>query len=102
MSLTKEETKELRRVYRGIRSLPAFEGVVFRRCNLKGLYGMAKITEDGSRVVYISSEIGFTDALHTLAHECAHLLVDMDNTHNEVFSIMCTAMEKVIRMLIYV
>ncbi len=101
MSMSKEEIRELRRIYSALRELPAFDGVIFRRCKLNGLYGMVKTTNKGKKVVFLSSEMNFTDTIHTLAHECAHILVDMDNRHNEVFNIMQAAMEKIIRMLLY-
>lgn len=101
MSLTKDEVRELRRIYDRLREFPAFENVIFRRCKLKGLYGAVTVREDGKKVVLLSSQLNFTDTLHTLAHECAHILVDLNNQHNEFFNIMLTAMEKVIKLIYY-
>mgnify|MGYP000844252868 CR=1 FL=1 len=102
MPLTSEEVKALRRIYKYLRALPAFEDVVIKRTKLQDAHGMTQISADGKKRIYISSDLNYTDTLDTLAHECAHLLVDPNGSHNPLFNIMNSAMLQVIALLPYV
>jgi len=102
MSLSPEEIKSLRKIYSYLRTLPAFEDVIIRRTKLRDAQGMVRVTETGKKYIYLSSDLNYTDAIYTLAHECAHLLVDLSNSHNALFNIMNSAMLQVLSLLPYV
>lgn len=99
MPLNEQQRHYFRRICNELRKLPALSNVSFRRKKLNGLDGLALWYRDGRRFIYISNKLDFASSLDTLAHECSHQIIDMDDTHDELFRIMYNAMKQVIQRL---
>jgi len=98
--LSNSQHKAFMTLVRQIRKLPAFTKLHVRFEKIEDAHGYAFLHEDGRQVVKINRDLDWSTAIETLAHELAHLLVDMDDEHNRLFHVMNEAMIEVIFVLI--
>lgn len=66
---------------------------------MKDYDGLAIEEFDGRNRIFISDRLDFNGAISTLAHELAHVLVDMNNTHDDLFRMMYQAMLGIVRQI---
>lgn len=51
----------------------------------KPTYGMTDFADDGSVAVFVKPSLEVGDAVEVLAHELAHVAVDIEHDHDEVW-----------------
>ena len=97
--MTSDETQSFMKLVKKIKKYPAFEKVRVRFKNLRDVYGRVYETQSGNYIIEIKNTCTFQEAIDTLAHELAHIIVDMKGDHGAVFGILCEAMRNVILIL---
>ncbi|MEM2003976.1 MAG: hypothetical protein QXQ37_04915 [Nitrososphaerota archaeon] len=85
--MNKEDRKLFFTVVNIVRRLPAFRRIKVRFRNIKDLGRVKYDGEKNEYLILISKKLDFDVAMYTFAHECAHILVDMDNAHGPLFGI---------------
>jgi len=95
--MTPLEAKKFREICNNLKKLPAFSKVIIRR---KKITDHGHVYEkDGMYYINISNTASFSEALYHLAHECAHVLSDMNDTHGPVFALFEECMRNIISFL---
>lgn len=99
--MNQQELRRFRKLCNLVKKFPALENRLksIRRKELKGLLALAYEDDNGFHIV-ISKKEGFYAAVDDLAHELAHILVDMSNDHGELFKRMEQALMDVLRILL--
>lgn len=100
MQFNSDEKKLWSRLCRKLRTFPSFSKIkTIRRCKLTTC--RASVTWDGTHFrIYLSDVTDFDNCLLDLAHECAHILVDMENEHNIYFRLAENFMIYLLRQII--
>lgn len=93
------ELEHFMKLVRKIKKYPAFRRIRIRFRNFQDICGQVYETKKGYYVIEIKKTSTFQEAIDTLAHELAHILVDMNGKHGAVFGILNEAMRNVILML---
>ena len=99
--MSPQELRRFRKLCNKVKKFPVLENRLktIRRKELKGYLALVYEDNDGYHIV-ISRKEPFHAAVEDLAHELAHILVDMSNSHGEIFTSMEKAMINILRLLL--
>ncbi len=97
--MTPQQLRIFRQVCRELKKFPALQRL--KSVRRRKIVDLAEVYEDSDGYYHITISINesYDEALDDLAHECAHILVEMDNTHGPNFQTMESAMRRIIRRL---
>lgn len=91
------EIKSLKRLFSAVRKLPAFAEASLHVRSIRD-HGHCLFSSQGY-IIRINKALTYSEAVYTLAHELAHILVDMENKHGAIFGVMEEALRNVLFIL---
>ena len=91
------EIKSLKKLFSAVRKLPAFADASLHIRPIKD-HGQCLFSSRGY-IIRINKSLTYSEAVYTLAHELAHILVDMENKHGAIFGVMEEALRNVLFIL---
>ncbi|MGB9591533.1 MAG: hypothetical protein ACPL1K_03340 [Candidatus Kryptoniota bacterium] len=100
--MTAQELERFHKLCRLVKKLPAFSKVIksIRRKPLKDLLAYVYEDSQGKFNIVIAKNETFQNAIDDLAHELAHVLVDMSNAHGPLFTTMEFYMKRLLSDLL--